>query len=294
MAGNWRDDVRYGPDGRPRNRWGDDASRDRSDDYAFGRNERRGPGGRRDYGPFGEQRDYGEPGLGASYGPSYADYGGAGDGYPDFDRAAPQGGNPWRNRSVDGGRERPTGWGPDWGDAHGRWGGRGVAGGYAAGTRGDSAGDFGYGRGARGPGYRNDRDFWDRASDEVASWFGDDDAERRRRMDAREDHRGRGPKGYTRSDDRIREDVSDALSDDDRLDAREISVSVSGAEVTLDGTVDSRFAKRRAEDCAERVSGVTHVQNNLRVRTTSASEGMTTATGAPGATGVPTKGSKQI
>jgi osmotically-inducible protein OsmY len=29
-----------------------------------------------------------------------------------------------------------------------------------------------------------DRGWWDRASDEVASWFGDEEAERRRRMDA--------------------------------------------------------------------------------------------------------------
>ena len=32
-------------------------------------------------------------------------------------------------------------------------------------------------------GGRDERGFWDRASDEVASWFGDDDAERRRRQD---------------------------------------------------------------------------------------------------------------
>jgi hypothetical protein len=37
--------------------------------------------------------------------------------------------------------------------------------------------------------------------------------------------------------------------------------------VTLNGTVTSRFAKRRAEDCADDVSGVGHVQNNLRVNT---------------------------
>lgn len=114
----------------------------------------------------------------------------------------------------------------------------------------------------------NDRDFWDRASDEVASWFGDDEAARRRRMDEREDHRGRGPKGYTRSDDRIREDVSDALSDDSMVDASDISVTVSSSEVTLNGTVQNRNAKRRAEDCADRVSGVKHVQNNLRVKGT--------------------------
>jgi osmotically-inducible protein OsmY len=34
--------------------------------------------------------------------------------------------------------------------------------------------------------------------------------------------------------------------------------------VTLSGRVRTREDKRRAEDLAERVSGVTHVQNNLR------------------------------
>jgi hypothetical protein len=38
-------------------------------------------------------------------------------------------------------------------------------------------------------GGRDERGFWDRASDEVASWFGDDEAERRRREDARRDER---------------------------------------------------------------------------------------------------------
>jgi len=101
------------------------------------------------------------------------------------------------------------------------------------------------------------------ASDEVASWFGDEDAERRRRQDH---HRGRGPRNYTRSGDRIREDVSDRLTDDWRVDASEIEVTVSGSEVTLTGTVTSRDQRRRAEDIAESVSGVTHVQNNLRVK----------------------------
>lgn len=78
--------------------------------------------------------------------------------------------------------------------------------------------------------------------------------------------RGKGPKGYTRSDERIKEDVSDRLSDDDELDASDVTVQVSGGEVTLTGFVDSRDAKRAAEDCAEACSGVKHVQNNLRVR----------------------------
>ncbi len=38
-------------------------------------------------------------------------------------------------------------------------------------------------------GNRDDRGFWERAGDEVASWFGDDDAERRRNQDHRRDQR---------------------------------------------------------------------------------------------------------
>ena len=80
------------------------------------------------------------------------------------------------------------------------------------------------------------------------------------------EHRGRGPKNYTRSDERIREDINDRLSDDSWLDATEIEVQVSQCEVTLTGTVNGREDKRRAEDIAEQVSGVKHVQNNLRVQ----------------------------
>ncbi|HYF53542.1 MAG TPA: BON domain-containing protein [Salinarimonas sp.] len=79
-------------------------------------------------------------------------------------------------------------------------------------------------------------------------------------------HRGKGPRGYRRSDPRILEDVSDRLMDDPHVDARSIEVRVEDGEVTLDGTVGSRWEKRRAEDLAETVSGVAHVQNNLRVR----------------------------
>jgi osmotically-inducible protein OsmY len=91
------------------------------------------------------------------------------------------------------------------------------------------------------------------------------------------EHRGRGPKNYTRSDDRIREDVNDRLGDDDWIDASEIDVQVSSGDVTLTGTVNSRNEKRRAEDIVEQVSGVKHVQNNLRVQ--SSQTGQTGQTG---------------
>lgn len=80
------------------------------------------------------------------------------------------------------------------------------------------------------------------------------------------EHRGKGPRGYQRSDDRIREDVNDRLTDDDQLDASDIEVKVKDCEVTLSGFVQRREDRRRAEDCAEGVSGVRHVQNNIRVR----------------------------
>jgi hypothetical protein len=49
------------------------------------------------------------------------------------------------------------------------------------------------------------------------------------------------------------------------LDATEIEVAVTSGEVILSGTVDSRQAKRIAEDIAESISGVKEVQNQIRV-----------------------------
>jgi hypothetical protein len=79
-------------------------------------------------------------------------------------------------------------------------------------------------------------------------------------------HRGKGPSGYTRSDDRIKEDVCQALQDDDEIDATHIEITVKSGEVTLSGHVNDRRTKRMAEDLAERMSGVKDVNNNIRVQ----------------------------
>jgi osmotically-inducible protein OsmY len=76
---------------------------------------------------------------------------------------------------------------------------------------------------------------------------------------------GRGPKNYVRSDERIREDVCRLLTEDWEVDASDVTVTVANCEVTLSGTVPSREQRRRAEDRAEQVPGVAHVQNNVRV-----------------------------
>lgn len=77
--------------------------------------------------------------------------------------------------------------------------------------------------------------------------------------------RGRAPKGYERSDERIREDVCECLTQDPRIDAAEISVTVKSGVVTLEGSVDDRSQKYRVEDIADNVSGVKDVQNRLNV-----------------------------
>jgi hypothetical protein len=77
--------------------------------------------------------------------------------------------------------------------------------------------------------------------------------------------RGVGPKGYARSDDRVREHVCDALMDDPQLNAADIEVEVKDGEVTLSGSVESRQAKRHAEDLAEQATGVKDVHNRLRI-----------------------------
>jgi hypothetical protein len=76
---------------------------------------------------------------------------------------------------------------------------------------------------------------------------------------------GRGPKGYRRADERIREDVSEELFRSPEIDASEIEIQAQNGEVTLTGKVEDRHQKRLAEDIAERVSGVTDVHNQLKV-----------------------------
>jgi len=81
-------------------------------------------------------------------------------------------------------------------------------------------------------------------------------------------HRGRGPKGYRRADERIHEEACERLTDDHFVDASEIAIEVTNGEVTISGTVDSRDQKRRAESVVDTVAGVRDVHNRLRVRGT--------------------------
>ncbi|MDT8306703.1 MAG: BON domain-containing protein [Anaerolineae bacterium] len=78
-------------------------------------------------------------------------------------------------------------------------------------------------------------------------------------------HTGKGPKGYRRSDDSIFEDACGRLTDAGWLDASDVEVRVENGEVSLEGTVSDRRAKRLAEDLVSGVRGVWDVHNRLRI-----------------------------
>lgn len=84
-----------------------------------------------------------------------------------------------------------------------------------------------------------------------------------RRFD--EDYSGRGPRNYSRSDERIKEDICDELSSDPGCNAEDIEIEVKDGMVTLSGTVPSRKMKHRAEDIADAARGVKDVDNRIRV-----------------------------
>lgn len=77
---------------------------------------------------------------------------------------------------------------------------------------------------------------------------------------------GVGPRDYVRSDERIREEVSECLMRHGAIDASDIEVKVADGVVTLEGNVVSRAMKRAAEDVVDMCSGVQDVRNELEVR----------------------------
>jgi hypothetical protein len=77
--------------------------------------------------------------------------------------------------------------------------------------------------------------------------------------------RGIAPKGYSRADSSIYEDVCALLEDDPDIDPSDVTVSVDEREVVLSGTVDDRWTKRYIEDLAYSVRGVSDVVNRLQV-----------------------------
>ncbi|WP_129780003.1 BON domain-containing protein [Peristeroidobacter soli] len=107
--------------------------------------------------------------------------------------------------------------------------------------------------------------FGSKAGLPMTQWRGEANNEQLGELAHRGPFSGMGPRGYRRSDERIKEDVCQCLTDDHHIDASDIEVTVQDREVTLTGTVSSRMQKRHAEDLIEHLSGVRDVINSLRV-----------------------------
>jgi hypothetical protein len=75
----------------------------------------------------------------------------------------------------------------------------------------------------------------------------------------------RGPKGYQRSDQRIKEDICEHLMESAHIDSSEITIEVTEGMVIIEGTVPDRRMKHAIEDIAEAASGVNDVDNRVRV-----------------------------
>lgn len=80
-----------------------------------------------------------------------------------------------------------------------------------------------------------------------------------------QDFSGRGPRGYARSDERLKEDICEKLTYASDIDASEIQIEVQGGKVVLTGEVSERGMKHRAEDLVDRCSGVQEIDNRLMV-----------------------------
>ncbi len=91
----------------------------------------------------------------------------------------------------------------------------------------------------------------------------------RRQSPPRGMHRGHGPKGYNRTDERLHEAICERLMDDPDIDARGITVEVKDGVVTLEGRVDSRLSKHIIEDLVDDCSGVKGIRNLIAVQAAS-------------------------
>jgi hypothetical protein len=266
----------------------DDRWRERNRNYDYGRGYRgqgsrnyddwryrRGGYDRGNYGWSGSQQ-YGQGSYGRGsnrdYGQDYSDYGDWRSQRSDYDRD---------NYGWSGGQRYGQGYGEGYGRGSRSFGQGGDYGTYYGGSRSGRSGSYDYGRGGEYDQDRFRRGYSGRQSD-FNDWdYQGGDYETESDWESASSpgwtytetwwivpgpHSGRGPQGYQRSDERVREDINERLTHHGQINAQDIDVEVNNCEVTLKGTVNSRQAKRIAEDIAESVWGVRDVHNQLRVK----------------------------
>jgi len=161
---------------------------------------------------------------------------------------------PWREPY----RQQPFG-PPDephyYGTGAAGWGGPGFTGGA-----------YGWGDGSRSPHLPLEGDY----SDESTLSY-EDQVRRDYRAGGSGGSRARGrlyppgPKGYQRSDERMKEDISERLFAAYHIDSSEVTVDVRGGRVALEGTVPSRHMKHAIEDMVDSCPGVMEIDNRILV-----------------------------
>ncbi|WP_454738321.1 BON domain-containing protein [Cupriavidus necator] len=103
-----------------------------------------------------------------------------------------------------------------------------------------------------------------------------------------------GPKGYQRSDERIREEICERLAHARHVDVRDVEVEVQGGVVRLTGNVQDRRQKYCIEEVVDDVFGVREIHNAIRLGSPGAFGVSGITEGAQGGQGVQgTSGSRQ-
>ncbi|RWX79266.1 BON domain-containing protein [Neorhizobium lilium] len=80
-----------------------------------------------------------------------------------------------------------------------------------------------------------------------------------------QNHAGEPPADYDRPDHLVEQDIKEKLTQDAFLDPTNLTVTVSGGEVLLEGFVAKLADKEQAEATAMSVHGARSCQNNLRL-----------------------------
>ena len=128
-------------------------------------------------------------------------------------------------------------------------------GGYDTGFGGSFGSSSGYGQSNQygsGRGSQYDQQYMDQGASGQGGWL--------------QSLRGKGPKGYTRSDERLKEDICERLTHHPAIDASDVEIEAKQGVVTLTGSVTQRQAKHQIEDLVEDVSGVKDIENRISVR----------------------------
>jgi hypothetical protein len=94
----------------------------------------------------------------------------------------------------------------------------------------------------------------------------------------------RGPKGWKRTDERLKEDICERLYHTQHIDSSDVTVEVKDGKVMLEGSVPQRGMKHALEDLIDACPGVTDIDNRVRV-SQGGSQSQTGQSGSSGTSG---------